>query len=255
MSKRRNRTFKEELASELRGLADVLLNARLLRDTSPLAAAASMCTRNPTHVEWNYECLRLSFVVKDNYLASYRRTIPRNLREIVIELSVIAKGLCTELYDNLTDPFISLAVNCKVEGRKRDGPPFFCAWHLDRNEGDNTEVESKNFVHPCYHFQFGGNQLPQELGYGRLLLVEPPRIAHPPLDAILAVDFVLSNYFPNVWQDLRQDDKYPRIIQQAQRRFWLPYAKVAIRGEGWGSDSEEASWDVKDVWPQIILPG
>jgi hypothetical protein len=254
MSRTRNRSFKGELARELRGLADILLSAGLLRDTSPLAAAASMCTGNPTHVEWNYECLSLSFVVNDHHLGSYRRTIPGKLREIVIELSVRAKGFCTELYDNLTDPFISLAVDCRIEGRKRDGPPFFCAWHLDRNEGDNTEEESKNFVHPCYHFQFGGNQLPQELGYGRLLLVESPRIAHPPLDAILAVDFVLSNYFSTVWQDLRQDERYPRIVQQAQRRFWLPYAEASIRGKGWGSSSEDASWNVRDIWPQIILP-
>ena len=253
MSRRRNRSFKEELASELQGLADVLSSAGLLRDTSPLAAAASMCTANLSHIEWNYECLSLSFIVNDDYLGSYRRTIPGNLREIVIELSVKAKGHCLDQSDSITDPFTELTVNCKMEGRDNNGTSFFGVWHLDRNI-DDTEGASKHFVHPYYHFQFGGNQLPQELGYGRLLLVEPPRIAHPPLDAILAVDFVLSNYFPDVWQDLRQDGKYPRIVQQAQRRFWLPYAKASIRGKYWGSGSEEASWDVKDIWPQIILP-
>jgi hypothetical protein len=252
MSRTRNRSFKEELARELRGLADVLLRAGLLRDTSPLAAAASMCTGNLSHNEWNYECLSLSFVVNDNYLASYKRTIPGNLHEIVIELSVRAKGHCLDESDGITDPFTELTVDCKMEGRDNNGISFFCVWHLDRNIGDTGE-ESKHFVHPCYHFQFGGNQLPQELGYGRLLLVESPRIAHPPLDAILAVDFVLSNYFPNIWQHLRQEEKYPRIVQQAQRRFWLPYAKASIRGKGWGSCAEHASWDVRNVWPQIIL--
>ena len=252
MNKAKIKSFKRELASELRGLADILLNTRLLRDSSPLRGAAEMCTANLQNTDWEYQCLGLNFIVNNSYLDIYKRTIPSNLREVIIELSVAAKGFCIELDDN-SDPFTSLRVDCRMEGRQRNGVAYFCAWHLDRNLGTTVD-ESKHFVHPCYHFQFGGNQLPQELGYGRLLLVEPPRIAHPPLDAILAVDFVLSNFFPNIWQELRLDDRYPRIVQQAQRRFWLPYAKAATRGRRWGADSGNASWDVKDVWPQVVLP-
>jgi len=249
MSRRKNRTFKEGLASELRGVADVLSEAELVRDPSPLQLAAGACHRGDFDGDqWEYECVGLVFLVEGDHLDQYKNTIPGTLQEIEIELTVCAKGRCWERYSN-DDPFEKLEVDCKITARAQ-GVSYVCAWHLDRNRGD-PENESRYFVHPCYHFQFGGRRLPRDLGYGCFLFVEPPRLAHPPLDAILAVDFVLTNYFPDTWHQLRlEDERYARIVQQAQHRCWRPYAEAIA--SGWKTG--DPPWKAKSIWPQLILP-
>ena len=235
------------MANELRVIADVLRESNLVRDPSPLFSAASTCTRsNPDRDQWEYECTGLLFVVDNEHLSKYKNTIPGNLREVEIELNVRARGRCRERF-SCDDPFDALEVDCKMETYVQEGL-FVCAWHLDRNQGDADEA-SRHFVHPCYHFQFGGRRLPKELGYGQFLFVEPPRLAHPPLDAILAVDFILTNYFPNTWQKLRSENQsYRRVIEEAQHRCWRPYATTTA--SRWASG--DPPWTAETIWPQLI---
>lgn len=245
-NRKRNRDFKNSMAGDLRAVAEVLFQANLIRDTSPLLSAAGRCTRpDPEGNYWWYECTGLILVVDDRHLGEYRDTIPGKLREIEIELNVRAGGRCWERY-SCDDPFDTLEVDCKIEARAQGGP-FVCAWHLDRSQGDTHEA-SQHFVHPCYHFQFGGRRLPKELGYGRLLFIEPPRLAHPPLDAILAVDFVLTNYFPDTWRELRSNQRYARVVERAQHWCWRPYANVTA--SRW--TTEDPSWTAETIWPQLI---
>jgi hypothetical protein len=206
-----------------------------------------MCNSAPNREEWNYRCFGLNFVVDVDHLSHYKRVIPGNLHELIIELNVTAEGICIDYFNSKADPFTALTVDCKIEGRKKKGQSFYYVWHLDRNIGD-TEKESIHFAHPCYHFQVGGNYFPREYGYGRLLLLEPPRIAHPPLDATLAIDFVISNYFPNTWHELRKKSRYERIIREAQRQFWFPYAEAAF--SGWSTN--DVVWKASNIWPQLI---
>lgn len=252
MSRKRNREFKEKLANELRGIGEVLLKFSLIRDVSPLLSAASMCTRSRSleRPEWSYSCSNLNFRLNADYLKSYKRTIPGNLWEVGIELSVDACGACIDQPDTPMpiDPFTLLEVNCVIEGKLKNSAAYYFAWHLDRNQGGDKD--SKHFAHPCYHFQLGGRHMPNEVGYGRLLLLEPPRIAHPPLDAILAIDFVLTNYFPDTWHELRQDEKYTRIIKQAQHRVWYPYAKAATQ---WEERIGGSTWIASHIWPQLAI--
>jgi hypothetical protein len=235
------------MASELRTVADILLKSNLVRDPSPLLSAASKCTApNPDRDQWEYECVGLLFVVNNEHMSKYRNTIPGNLMEIEIELNVRARGKCRDR-TSCDDPFDILEVDCRIEAHAQGGP-FVCAWHLDRNQGDADEA-SRHFAHPCYHFQFGGRRLPRDLGYGRFLFIESPRLAHPPLDAILAIDFILTNYFPNTWRDLHSDNqRYMRAVREAQHRCWGPYATTTA--SGWASG--DPSWTAEAIWPQLI---
>lgn len=235
------------MANDLRVIAGVLRNSNLVRDPSPLFSAASTCTHaNPGRDQWEYKCVGLLFVIDNEHLSKYRNTMPGNLREIEIELNVHAGGRCRDRY-SCEDPFDALEVDCKIETRIQ-GVSYIGAWHLDRNQG-NADEASRHFVHPCYHFQFGGRRLPRELEYGQLLFIEPPRLAHPPLDAILAVDFILTNYFPDTWRELRlENQRYVRVITEAQHRCWRPYATIAA--SRWAS--EDPLWTAETIWPQLI---
>lgn len=87
---------------------------------------------------------------------------------------------------------------------------------------------------------------------GQHLLLDSPRIAHPPLDATLAIDFVVSNYMPSLWWDLRLNSPgYEPLIERAQALYWRPYAQGAT--ERWST--EDSAWDGREIWPQTVYRG
>jgi hypothetical protein len=45
-----------------------------------------------------------------------------------------------------------------------------------------------------------------------------------PMDAILAVDFVLSHYFGVLWRGLRDSEpRYGRLVRASSKRYWADY--------------------------------
>jgi len=131
-----------------------------------------------------------------------------------------------ESLDKNTDSFKSYSLNIHLQGydkiysAKNEFSNFFC-WHLDRET--NTDG---NYSHPFYHFHAGGNHLhSRELG--NLLMISSPRLPHPPMDIILAIHFVLTNFFhkedfPTEIKILSDDD-YVDIIKRAEKRLLDPY--------------------------------
>jgi hypothetical protein len=93
-------------------------------------------------------------------------------------------------------------------------------WHFDRHMGSPEDQPSA--IHPLYHVQYGGREM-QALELGQILLCDAPRLIHPPMDAILAVDFVASNFLYDSWLRLRQDHGYVRLVAKSYREFWLPW--------------------------------
>ncbi|WP_134706018.1 hypothetical protein [Rahnella sp. CJA17(1/100)] len=97
------------------------------------------------------------------------------------------------------------------------------AWHFDfhvpeSNDGTNL------FCHPRFHIQNGGNRLTDSLqNYGDLMIMDAPRLPLPPMDVVLAIDFILSNFFGSVWQEALCDSEYRDVVSRAQERWWRPY--------------------------------
>jgi hypothetical protein len=171
-----------------------------------------------------------------------------------------------------TDPLDSLEFNLRIYGDGKE-PRSHCSWHLDRhlsednNEPEDEEEESGKAqakgtsedeqepgdAHPRYHFQFGGRHMSDEK-YGNALLLGSPRLAHPPLDAVLGVDFVLANFRGAEWRKLLSENpNYQRILGNSQRRFWRPY--IQSIGACWANDRfPREAWDPRDVWPSMMLP-
>ncbi len=167
------------------------------------------------------------------------------------------KSLC--VYDH----FISLNVNIEIEitdwALDENGEweaPLKAAWHLDKNI--DTFVDSTNFIHPEYHFHFGGmrmehtfNQEHVKPRYSGILILDAPRLQHPPLDPILAIDFVIKNFYKYKTHCSITDQKsYNDIIANAQNRFWKPYylaiAKHWINIPTNTCDFDTAEWSDRD---------
>lgn len=250
MNKRRAQEFRKLRAEELRRLSQVLLEEQVIRDPGPLLEAAAMCIKPEVENRqeyWEYSFYALQFYdIEDETL---RHARPVGAKEVSLELSVTLRGPCLEEEDT-DDPFNRLGVDIIAQGRGTGNTSLMCAWHLDKHLRDPGDNEP-SFAHPDYHFQHGGRNVWDLNDYGSQLLLEPPRLAHPPLDGILAVDFVISNYFGNKWSELRTlNSTYRELVQSAQRRCWMPYAFATATI--CRSISVNGPWDAQLIWPQLI---
>jgi len=102
---------------------------------------------------------------------------------------------------------------------------LFAAWHFDKE----PDTVNPYFFHPIYHATFGGNRMEQlqEQGYnfGNALILPAPRLPHPPMDAVLGIDFILRNYFSReLHESVTSSLDYKRILFRSQYRLWRPWA-------------------------------
>lgn len=203
--------FRRNRATELRSLAQLLSKYGVVNDLSSLYGAANKCSKNMPNGKnsWGYNFDSLWFLVK-----TPRHTLPTEIDDYLdVELRVSLKGVCEEDSDDSFKDELSVSIVVSTNEIKN-----LCAWHLDRHilaVGDHEPEE----VHPLYHFHHGGQRMYEIENFGQVLLLDPPRLLHPPLDAILAVDFVLSNFMGAKWKKLRADEHYETMITHAQELF------------------------------------
>ncbi|MGD1456755.1 hypothetical protein [Vibrio harveyi] len=151
-----------------------------------------------------------------------------------------------------------LTINIHYDAQHCDGFPCKGAWHLDLHipasqtqskKTKKTETvepfDVTKFMHPDFHFHHGGNKLNALESYGNIILLDTPRVMHHPLDIILAIDFVVSNFvFAESWNDLRSEVRYKKIIEQAQESWWKPYYEAL--GSYWISKANNKAQHAKD---------
>jgi hypothetical protein len=150
-------------------------------------------------------------------------TLPEETKDFRVELSI---SLVSRFDGDPDDQFTYLAVNLEKYAYSAEGAELKAAWHFDRHLIDTTKDDPHvtDDIHPLYHFQFGGDRMSKLADQlGSTLLLDPPRLMHPPMDGILAVDFVLANYSGRTWKVLRDDPQYQKLIEPQFERLWRPY--------------------------------
>lgn len=258
MNKTKADQFVRKRADELRNLSRVLLDSGLIRDPEPLLRAAANCRGYQTDglFRWEYEMSGLEFPDIELRMSDLRHTRPRTTSTVSLRLDAVVRGTCLD-EGACEDPFNHLVVDLFADGLTDDGEHLTCAWHLDRhpiqNPAQSAPSDQAANAHPHYHFQYGGRAVwaKDDSEFGTHLLLEPPRLAHPPLDAVLAIDFVLSNYFGSAWGELRRENaSYNMLLRDAQDRLWRPYAVALARH--WLRESDSV-WDPCNIWPQLHI--
>jgi hypothetical protein len=250
--KRRAEEFCDERRRELVEFGRVLAAYQI--DSEPIKKAAAACSSptgkrmHPSGTEeytFAYDMDRMRIGMLPRNVGAY----PTAATSIDVVLKVSLGGYC--LANAQHDPLYQLSTEVFAEANI-GGQRHQCAWHLDRHLTGGAEPAE---VHPIYHFQYGGDEITGNalFNYGGALLLDPPRIAHPPLDVILGVDFVLSNYFGQLWKSMRIDSDYSKWIESAQKRLWRPYALAARNHFAWPGLAPNTlmSWATPDVWPQV----
>lgn len=220
MAKKNYWNDRKKTASSLRHLGTILVRHGVCADISPISRAADQCGANTSQKDdrWGYDISNLVF-----NMPAPKGSLPSSLQKFRAELSVSVTG---HFSAELSDQFTKLEVNLEKFAQGQNGASLQSAWHFDRHIIDVKKDDRHNSdeIHPLYHFQFGGARMTEiHDRLGDTLLVDPPRLMHPPMDGILAIDFVLANYAGRIWKSLRDDAQYNRLVVPQFEKIWKPY--------------------------------
>lgn len=237
-----NNYVRKKKAAELRYLQNFLTRLRSVRGSTTFSNAALECERRLP--QGRDECWGYSFGGLVFEPEPMKHTLPNTAQNIRIELNGSIVGHCQDAPDPLDALSVQLIVRASefVDGKQK---PLLFAWHFDRHIGQ----VAPGVVHPRYHFQHAGKVVREagDLNWGNAIFLEAPRIMHPPMDAILAVDFVLSNFLPNTRARLIGDGNYRKLLHHAQTSLWRPYVSALIAA--W--DQTSSNHLCYDFWPDL----
>ena len=188
-------------AASIQYIANILKQKKLCLDTSPLTKGY-----NKGDKVWNVA--KLKFAIKDN--------IPRNTIPSVPLLDVLLDVSYKET-DNTDIPISQYCFRITVEGMNQEGL-FKSSWHLDYD--DNSALD---FIHPHFHMTWGGDKM-KDLNLGEVLLLPTPRFSYPPMDIVLGIDFILSNFIKaDIYNQIQSNPQYKAAVKKAQEKHWKPY--------------------------------
>ncbi|WP_051315232.1 hypothetical protein [Algoriphagus terrigena] len=257
----RARAFRLSRASELEQFGRVLNKAGIC-DTSKIFEAANQIKNfdyvpkielsDPINYDfWGYDTGDINFYFEQ----LPRHTHPENATNLCLSLSVRLIADYQE-FKVVCDPYRYLEFNIVISGNYVNGntgksSELITSYHLDRHifkDGDNTPED----CHPIYHLQFGGRKLEKKFrDFGNSLILDAPRVVHYPMDIILGVDFVLSNFFSTSWRKLRQDGEYVNLVRDYQSYIWKPYAHT--KASHWKPFAQQdIFWNPAAIWPQLL---
>lgn len=188
-------------------------------NTMELYRIQNVIGRNKNSISYDYVTDDIIFNVSNSGM----KAKPENQ---IISVIINSKYTLTSLLSSSIDIFSKYCMELYIKGYKDNNDKdnnifkFFC-WHLDREPNMDG-----NYKHPYYHFHAGGKKL-NGIDLGGLLMINSPRIPHPPMDIVLSIHFVILNFLHT--EDFKEqkkilfDDGYIGIVERAQKRILEPY--------------------------------
>lgn len=247
-------TFISELGEDFSNFAEVLGKEKSLEEVSTMLYKLSGQVQGKKSRQYKTPSICIIFDESEKFpkIFSHQKSAIDLVLKFDIDLKID--------YDNLiigNDPFRIFCLNILIHGKNKDNKnsKIRYAIHFDRH---NKEEEKKAIEkggnspiqpHPIYHFQFGGNKLTEEeIDYGQALFLDSPRIMHHPMELILAIDFILSNFFPTIWNKIKGNRQYKKILMKYQKQFIQPYFQSIANH----FTDIENSWNPQEIYPQLI---
>jgi hypothetical protein len=257
---------RRKLATDLRKLSDVILKYFPTADTGTLQNAITELLnkdriplvpgeRSDSNI-WGYTLQNIIF----KFDRKPDDVVPTNCKDLKLILDIKVLGNCNDL-NTLRDPFKWLEFNIVIEGTKfteEKNEQLLTSYHLDKHIQATGDGDPEH-PHPIYHFHFGGRKLIEHIEQsdfqtGGVLLFDSPRMSHYPMEAILGVDFTISNFFPNVWKKIKSEsNEYNNLIEEYQNLFLKPY--IQTHASQWNYIPEDLAissfWNPTSICPQI----
>lgn len=224
----------------VKSLKDVKYLPQFVDESSPDLSTKS------SPLSWGYSIK--DFIINVDTSSSIQ--YPMSVKKATLLFSIDVVGEYNNSGNIFIDPFKSLEFNIVIDGLSRGSKNHVFSYHLDRDlKGKNPSNE----VHPCYHFHYGGRKLKDytNKNFGNSLILDMPRIMHYPMDFILGLDFIVSNFSPDLWKKMRKDNRYIKLIKQSQERVMKPYFGAMAQHFGFHQKTNDA-WPGKNILPQAM---
>lgn len=249
---KKSMVFRTNLAADLESLHKLLLGTKIELISNFDSVIKKLKTQEaiphpePQNVKtlptfWGYSledfCMTLTQIP--------RNTQPLNISTIKIFFNMRVVSDYANL-DLIEDPFNYLTFNIVIIGKENNNKEeYINAWHLDRHLGG----QENNEAHPIYHMHYGGAKLNGH-NLGNTLLLGAPRLVHYPMELVLGIDFILSNFFPNEWKKLIDTTNYPALLRKYQSYFLKPFS-LAFSSH-WLCKNPTNQWSAHQVCPTLI---
>lgn len=185
-------------AAYIQNIANMLKNKGLCPDITPLTKGYKKGICN---------VMSLKFRIPN---------VPRNTKPSVASLDILLDVSFKET-NKINIPISEYFFKVTVSGNDK-GKKVKSSWHLDYDNSNNQD-----YIHPHYHLTWGGDTL-KDVELGDVLLLPTPRISYPPMDIVLGIDFVLSNFVKaDIYKQIQSDSQYKAAVKSAQEKLWKPY--------------------------------
>ncbi|MEL6695903.1 MAG: hypothetical protein AAFP89_06660 [Bacteroidota bacterium] len=254
---------KEKIARDLLNLYNVTRKySNIFPDTKPLYDASEECRSMSSESRWKYAVNSLRIKVPEE--GTIPNSFPQKHDSIELYFSCSVQGKYFNP-ERVYDPLEFLEFNIEIEGLgyldNSDAYDIYSSWHLDKHSqvtgGKDT---GSKYIHPEYHFTFGGKKLKEQLlgtqsiSSGLVFIPSTPRLPHPPMDAVLGVDFILQQFISSKYRDdLLFSPEYQDVIRRSQARIWKKYATAFA--SHWNPDLKsdmDGTIDCEKLYPNII---
>lgn len=163
--------------------------------------------------------------------------------ELLLNMNLVADF---SKWGSLEDPLLDLRFHVVVRGISDKGEHFFC-FHIDRHDPSIKTREP----HPTYHLQYFNNPNDDaEFDFGSTFHLDTPRILHHPLDFILGLGFITSNFFPMAFEYLMDDGYFPGLYTRYQDCLLKPFYHSISKH--WEFDNTQSSFDRFKICPSLV---
>lgn len=247
--------FRKQRANDLRTIARTLEGVfgsergALNIKTTPLITAAKnlenglIGNRMMKGNIWGYEILNFKLPVE-----TLRHIRPKGINKIELTLNMRLEADSDD-WGTLNDPLLSLNFNVVLKAITNKSN-YLC-FHIDKHDMSKFSAEP----HPIYHIQY--NPKPKSVSdsdfdYGNILHFDTPRIMHQPLDLVLGIGFLISNFAPSKWNKLIEDKFFKKTYIEYQKNILKPY-NHSFANHWNPMNSEDITWNATNhICPFIV---
>lgn len=133
---------------------------------------------------------------------------------------IVCEGINVCYQDPSYPPFIAFDIAIEIFD-SNEAP--VARWHVDLANENDGEMQSG----PLTHLQYGGH-VANHRDKDHPLKV--PRWNHPPMDLILLCEVTAANFYPEKWEELREDPSWCSAISVGQKLCYTAYLKKMVSG-------------------------
>jgi len=215
-----------EMASQLVAFIQILKKCKILDDTRSIYAIRDKLNASRLRdgvLTWNYSISKMKLQLDVGSVV-----FPTDGTSLACNVDFAVNGVVKEGSQRGDFDWQITHTSMNLEFFATGGSTSSQFWHLDTHIDGPTATPPAE-AHPMFHLHFGGSRMAERRSsksgcWGEMLEMRGPRFAHPPMDLILAFDFILANNTGSKWRDcLCKEKEYNRAVCNSQYRFWRPY--------------------------------